>query len=144
MSTNIHQLSLFLENRSGAINEICQTLKDAAISIRTLSLADTEQFGILRLLVKEWEAARDALSKAGFVVKVTDVTALTVEDRPGGLAAILDALAKHGVNVEYMYAFTFGSGDKAIMVFRFADHGKAMQALKAENIDTVKEMDLFK
>ncbi len=144
MSTNIHQLSLFLENRSGAINEICQTLKNANISIRTLSLADTEQFGILRLLVKEWEAARDALSKAGFVVKITDVTALTVEDRPGGLADILDALAKHGVNVEYMYAFTFGNGDKAIMVFRFDDHVKALEALDAEKIDTIKEMDLFK
>ncbi len=144
MSTNIHQLSLFLENRSGAINEICQTLKNANISIRTLSLADTEQFGILRLLVKEWEAARDALSKAGFVVKITDVTALTVEDRPGGLADILDALAKHGVNVEYMYAFTFGNGDKAIMVFRFDDHIKALEALEAEKINTIKEMDLFK
>lgn len=144
MSTNIHQLSLFLENRSGAINEICQILKNANISIRTLSLADTEQFGILRLLVKEWEAARDALSKAGFVVKITDVTALTVEDRPGGLADILDALAKHGVNVEYMYAFTFGNGDKAIMVFRFDDHIKALEALEAEKINTIKEMDLFK
>jgi len=144
MSNNIHQLSLFLENRSGAINEICQTLKNANISIRTLSLADTEQFGILRLLVKEWEAARDALSKAGFVVKITDVTALTVEDRPGGLADILDALAKHGVNVEYMYAFTFGNGDKAIMVFRFDDHIKALEALEAEKINTIKEMDLFK
>ncbi len=144
MSTKIHQLSLFLENRSGAINEICQALKDAKISIRTLSLADTEQFGILRLLVKEWEAARDILSRAGFVVKITDVIALTVEDRPGGLADILEALAKHGVNVEYMYAFTFGTGDKAIMVFRFADHDKAIAALEAEKIDTVKEIDLFK
>lgn len=144
MSIKIHQLSLFLENRSGAINEICQTLKEAGISIRTLALADTEQFGILRLLVKEWETARDVLSKAGFVVKITDVIALTVEDRPGGLADILAALAKHGVNVEYMYAFTFGDGDKAIMVFRFADHDKAIAALEAENIDTIKEMDLFK
>lgn len=144
MSTKIHQLSLFLENRSGAINEVCQTLKAAGISIRTLSLADTEQFGILRLLVKEWETARDVLSKAGFVVKVTDVIALTVEDRPGGLAAILDALAKHGVNVEYMYAFTFGSGDRAIMVFRFADQARAIEALEAEKIDTIREMDLFK
>ena len=144
MSTTIHQLSLFLENRSGAINEICQALKENNISIRTLSLADTEQFGILRLLVKEWEKARDILSTAGFVVRETNVTALTVEDRPGGLADILDALAKHGVNVEYMYAFTFGEGNKAIMVFRFADHEKAIAALEAEKIDTAKEIDLFR
>ena len=80
----IKQLSLFVENRPGALSAVCQVLKNNRINIRTLSLADTQQFGILRLLVKEYEKAKEALEAAGLVVKVTDVLALTVPDHPGG------------------------------------------------------------
>ena len=89
----IKQLSLFVENRPGSLNAVCQVLKKHNLSIRTLSLADTQQFGILRLLVREHEEARRVLEEAGFVVKITDVLALTVPDCPGGLADILTMLS---------------------------------------------------
>ena len=101
----IKQLSLFIENKPGSLYPICKVLQKNNINIRTLSLADTEQFGILRLLVKEWEKARDVLTEAGFIVKVTDVIALPVEDHPGGLAELLKIVDKYNISVEYMYAF---------------------------------------
>jgi len=139
----IQQLSLFVENKSGTLNSVCQVLAQKNISIRTLSLADTQQFGILRLLVKEWEEAKKALETAGFVVKVTEVLAIPVADRPGGLAEILRVLDGAQINVEYMYAFTFGRGDSAIMVFRFEDADKAAKVLEAGNIDMISNIELF-
>lgn len=139
----IKQLSLFVENKSGSLNAVCQVLADKNISIRTLSLADTQQFGILRLLVKEWDEAKRTLEAAGFVVKVTEVLAIPVPDRPGGLAEVLRVLDASGINVEYMYAFTFGRQDRAIMVFRFDDIDKAAKALEAGKIDVISHIDLF-
>ena len=140
----IKQLSLFVENRPGALSAVCQVLKNNRINIRTLSLADTQQFGILRLLVREWEAARDALEKAGFIVKVTDVLALPVADRPGGLADLLAVLDRHQLSVEYMYAFTFGHQDTAVMVFRFENPAQTLEILKAEKVDVIEAVELFK
>ena len=139
----IKQLSLFVENRPGSLNAVCQVLVKNNINIRTLSLADTQQFGILRLLVKDHEKARVALEQAGFIVKSTDVLALPVADRPGGLAEILDALDRNRLSVEYMYAFTFGRDDKAVMVFRFEEPEKALAALKQAGIGAVSELELF-
>lgn len=139
----IKQLSLFVENKPGSLNAICQVLKQNHISIRTLSLADTQQFGILRLLVKEHDKAKEALEKAGFLVKSTDVLALPVCDRPGGLADILDILDRSHLSVEYMYAFTFGRSECAVMVFRFEDPEKAYAALTAAGISPVGEFELF-
>ncbi len=140
----IKQLSLFVENRPGSLSAVCQVLKQENLSIRTLSLADTQQFGILRLLLKEYEQGRAALEKAGFVVKVTDVLAIEVPDRPGGLADILEILDRHKLSVEYMYAFTFGNDDRAVIVFRFEDPEKAKLELKDEPITLVKAEVLFK
>ena len=139
----INQLSLFIENKPGTLNEVCQVLKENDINISTLSLADTEQFGIMRLLIHDWENAKELLEKAGFVANVTEVLALPVEDHPGGLAYLLEILNKNRINIEYMYAFSYGKGDKAIMVFRFEDPEKAIEALSAEDIDTIKSIDLF-
>ncbi|MDR0931411.1 MAG: ACT domain-containing protein [Victivallales bacterium] len=140
----IKQLSLFVENRPGSLSAVCNVLKDNNLSIRTLSLADTQQFGILRLLLAEYEQARTVLEKAGFIVKVTDVLALEVPDRPGGLADILTILDKHQLSVEYMYAFTFGVADKAVIVFRFEDPHFAIEALQNEPIKLVKASELFR
>ena len=140
---NIKQLSLFVENKPGALNAICQVLSKNNISIRTLSLADTQQFGILRLLVTEWELARDVLSAAGFLVKITDVVALPVADCPGGLAAILDVLDLNKISVEYMYAFTFGRSNTAVMVFRFEDTDKATKILSEAHINIIEPVELF-
>ncbi len=140
----IKQLSLFIENKPGSLYPICKVLQDNNINIRTLSLADTAQFGILRLLVKEWEKARDVLSAAGFIVKVTDVIALPVEDHPGGLAELLQIVDKHNISVEYMYAFTFGHENTAVMVFRFDDPEATLKCFKDEHIGAIESLELFK
>lgn len=139
----IKQLSLFVENKPGSLNAVCQVLKDHQINIRTLSLADTQQFGILRLLVKEHEKARAALEAAGFIVKSTDVLALPVSDRPGGLADILDVLDRNQMSVEYMYAFTFGRSESAVMVFRFEEPERALKVLTDAGVPAVSEFELF-
>jgi hypothetical protein len=139
----IKQLSLFLENKPGHLSSVCQTLADAGVNILTLSLADTQQFGILRLVARDWEKAKAVLESAGNVVQVTDVLATEVDDRPGGLASLLKVLESAKVNVEYMYAFTFHNADKAIMFFRFDDPDKAIGALEKKNINVVGPVTLF-
>lgn len=139
----VKQLSLFIENKPGTLNAVCQVLKKHKINISTLSLADTEQFGIMRLLIHDWENAKKVLEDAGFVVNVTEVLALPVNDHPGGLADLLEILEKNRINIEYMYAFSYGKGDKAIMVFRFEDPDQALQALAGKNVDIIKSIDLF-
>ena len=139
----IKQLSLFIENKPGTLNKVCQVLHENDINICTLALADTEQFGIMRLLIHDWENAKKVLEDAGFVANVTEVLALRVEDHPGGLAYLLDFLNKNDINIEYMYAFSYGKGEKAIMVFRFENPDKALEVLSYKDIDTIKNIDLF-
>lgn len=139
----IHQISLFLENKPGHLNAICRTLADAQINIVTLSLADTQQFGIVRLIVEEWQKAKEILETAGYVVNVREVVAASVADRPGGMAEILDIIGKAGVNIEYMYAFTFRHGKEAVLVFRFDNPDRAIEALKAAGRDVLDAVALF-
>jgi hypothetical protein len=140
----LHQLSLFIENRPGQLTTPCKVLAEAGINIVTLSLADTEQFGILRLIVREWEDAKAALEKAGCVVNVTEVVAVEVNDRPGGMLEVLEFIEKAGLNIEYTYAFTERRGDKAVLIFRFDDPDRAIDALKDSAINTVAGVDLYK
>jgi hypothetical protein len=139
----IQQISLFLENKPGHLNAICRTLADAQLNIVTLSLADTQQFGIVRLIVKEWQRAKQVLEAAGYVVNVREVVAAAVPDRPGGMAEMLDIIGKAGVNIEYMYAFTFRHGEEAILVFRFDNPDRAIEALKAAGRDVLDAVSLF-
>jgi hypothetical protein len=139
----ITQLSVFLENKPGRLSEPCKVLADAGISIVTLSLADTEQFGILRLIVEDWQTARKALADSGAVVNATEVVATEVEDRPGGLADLLTILEKGGVNIEYMYAFTFGRQDRAVLIFRFEDPDAAIEVLQAADVSVIDHVGLF-
>ncbi|UKI31472.1 MAG: ACT domain-containing protein [Lentisphaeria bacterium] len=132
-----------MENQPGSLSKVCQVLKENRINISTLSLADTREYGILRLLIQEHDRARVVLEKAGYVVKVTDVLALTVPDHPGGLADTLAILDKHALSVEYMYAFTYGRSNKAIIVFRFENPDKAVEQLKDEPIELVRAEELF-
>ena len=126
----IHQLSLFLENKPGQLTEPCRLLAQAGINIRTLTLADTEQFGILRLIVSDWQKGDRLLAEAGYVVNVTEVVAVEVPDRPGGLAELLAVFDNADINIEYMYAFTFGRGDTAVMIFRFDKPDAAIERLQ--------------
>jgi hypothetical protein len=139
----LHQLSIFIENRPGQLMPPCRVLADAGINIVTLSLADTERFGILRLIVRDWQAARDALADAGFSVNVSEVVAIEVDDRPGGLVAVLDVMSRVDVNVEYMYAFLDKREDKGILVFRFADTDAALRALDGSGLAILPSVDLY-
>src|SRR5512140_3090589 len=104
----IHQLSLFLENKPGSLVDPIRLVSEAGIDLRTLTLADTERFGILRMIVSDWEKAKSLLQSAGFVVNVVEVVAVEVPDRPGGLAELLTVFEGPDVNIVYMYAFPVG------------------------------------
>jgi hypothetical protein len=139
----IEQLSVFLENRPGRIEAPCAILAQAGINILTLTLADTERFGILRLIVREWERAKRLLSEAGYVVKATPVAAVQVEDRPGGLCELLKIVEDAGVNIAYMYAFTIRAGGKATMILRLDDIDKGSTALRRRGLDLLSADALF-
>lgn len=139
----VKQLSLFLENKPGALSRPVELLAQAGLNILTLTLADTQQFGILRIVVKEWEQAKTLLEGDGLVVKLTDMVAIEVDDKPGGLAAILKEVEKAGVNLEYMYGFTLKNEGKGILAFRFNDPDRAIQALQTKGIRMVESKELF-
>ncbi|HEY2014609.1 MAG TPA: hypothetical protein VGH38_13960 [Bryobacteraceae bacterium] len=136
----IHQLSLFLENKPGQMTEPCRLLAGAGINIRTLTLADTQRFGILRLIVSDWQQGLKLLEQAGYAVNVTEVVAVEVGDHPGGLAALLEALEGTGLNVEYMYAFTFGRQDRAVLVFRFDQPAAAIERLRGSGVTVLADV----
>jgi len=140
----VKQLSLFLENKPGALSHPIKLLAKAGFNLLTLSLADTQQFGILRLVVRDWQKAKKRLESAGFVVKVTDLVALEVADEPGGLARVLACLDKAGVNVEYMYGFTLKHEGKGLLAFRFDDPDQAIAALQRKGMKPVSSAELFK
>ncbi len=139
----VEQISVFLENRAGRLAEVSAILAEAGVNIRALSLADTSDFGVLRLIVNNNEKARETLKKAGFTVGKTNVVAVEVEDRPGGLHKILDVLFKSGINVEYMYAFVQQSGNNAVMIFRFDQTEKALKVLSENSIKTIDGKTLY-
>jgi hypothetical protein len=140
----IRQISLFLENKPGQLSAPMRTLATADINIMTLCLADSRQFGILRLIVKDWEKAKTALEAAGFAVNITEVLAIDIEDRPGSLAAILAVCEAENLGIEYMYAFAQGPGaKKAALIFRFADPDRAMKILDQNKFNVVKTVELL-
>ena len=130
----VSQISVFLENKSGRLADVTRTLADAGINIRALSIADTIDYGLLRMIVNDPSGARTALSEAGFTAALTEVLAIEVQDKPGGLANIIDILAAAGVNIEYMYAFVGTSGENAIVVFRIEKMDEAIVALKDRGV----------
>ena len=140
----VKQLSLFLENRPGSLSRPVKLLAKAKLNILTLSIADTRQFGILRLVLRDWERAKQLLEKEGFVVKESDLVALEVADEPGGLADILETLEKAGVNLEYMYGFTLKKEGKGVLAFRFDHPDQAIAALQKAGINPIRSVDLFK
>ena len=139
----LQQLSLFLENRPGRLGAPLEAIAAEGINILTLSLADTEQFGILRLIVREWEQARRILEQAGWVVNLTEVVAVDVLDRPGGLAGALKVIEGAGLNIEYLYACSLRRADKAILIFRFEDPDRAIEILQGAGLHVVESEELF-
>lgn len=138
----LNQLSIFAENKPGSLNRICGILAENNIDILTLSLADTTDFGILRIITKDWEKARDVLTENRIIVRVTDVVAVEVPNRPGGMCSILDTLSKYSINVEYMYAFA--ATKAAIIILRVDAPDMAIEKLKADgSVKFVRPEDIF-
>lgn len=139
----VEQISVFLENKAGRLAEVTRILSEAGVNIRALSLADTSDFGILRLIVNDNNKAKEALKRHGFTVGKTDVVAVEVEDRPGGLHKILGSLFNAGVNVEYMYAFVQQSGSNAVIIFRFDNLDEAVRVLQANGVTVIEAEKLY-
>lgn len=139
----VEQISIFLENKSGRLAEVTDVLAKAGINIRALSLADTADFGILRLIVNDTEKAKQVLRDNGFTVGKTEVVAVEVPDRPGGLAGILNILKERGINVEYMYAFVQKSRENAIIIFRFDEVDGAISALTSAGVKILKGEEVY-
>ena len=133
----VEQISIFLENRAGRLAEVTRVISEAGVNIRALSLADTSDFGILRLIVTDSEKAKTVLKEKGFTVGRTTVIAIEVEDKPGGLHHILTTLSETGINVEYMYAFVQQAGKNAIIIFRFDRTDQAIEALKDTGVKII-------
>ena len=123
------QISVFLENKSGRLAELTRALADAGVNVRALSLAETIDYGVLRLIVDRADDARQALAKAGFTVTETEVIAVELTDRPGGLAEVVELLTRDGLNIEYCYAFVAKRGDNAVVILRIDDAAKAIRTL---------------
>jgi hypothetical protein len=130
MNLKIEQISIFIENRSGRLALITSALGDAGVNIRAMSLADTSDFGILRLIVNDVENAVDVLRQKGFTVRLSHVVAVEIKDQPGELGHFLTALEEAGLNVEYMYAFVQKSGEHAVVIFRFEDLDHAIEVIQ--------------
>lgn len=140
----IQQLSIFAENKPGHVAAPCRLLAGQGIDIRALSLADTQKFGILRLIVSDPGKATRALEAAGHVVKTTEVVAIEVPDQPGGLAGVLSALEGSPTNIEYMYAFPFGRAGRAVLIFRFDEPDAAIAVLQAKGVSVVRSDVILK
>jgi len=143
-NVSIKQISIFLENKQGRLAEVTRTLGENNIDIRALSLADTTDFGVLRLIVSNPERARQVLNENGFAVSINDVIAIEVEDKPGGLAKVLAILDRKGISIEYMYAFVNSKPNTAMVIFRVEDPAKALEILKSEDINIKSPDDVYK
>lgn len=138
----LQQLSLFLENRPGRLAAPARALGAAGINILTLTLADTADFGILRLILPDAAQARKVLEQEGWVVNVAEVVAVDIADRPGGLAEVLTELETAAVRIEYMYAFSLRRDDKAILIFSFEEPDRAIEVLTAAGFAVVDGEEL--
>jgi hypothetical protein len=138
----ITQISVFLENRKGRLYDVCSLLGGQGVNIRALTIAETESFGVLRIVVDKSETAIKLLRENQFVANFTDVVAIEVPDQPGGLASILKILSDQDVNIEYMYGFVEKFSDKALLVMRFEDTDFAQQVLAKQKIHVVTEKEI--
>ncbi|MBM4311062.1 MAG: ACT domain-containing protein [Deltaproteobacteria bacterium] len=137
------QISVFLENKSGRLAEVMRVLGAAQVNIRALSIADTSDFGILRIIVNDKEKALAALKENNFTVSKTEVVAVEVPDTPGGLSKILDLLDAKKVNVEYMYAFIERHSENALIIFRFDENDRAIEVLQKAGITILSSQEVY-
>lgn len=138
----VQQISIFLENRVGRLMEVTDVLAQNQINIRALSLADTSDFGILRLIVSKPDEATRILRQGGFTVRENEVLAVEVEDQPGGLAHILGLFSKAGISIEYMYAFLERKTENAVMIFRVESLPRAVKSLQDAGVSLLSDADV--
>jgi len=139
----VNQISVFLENKSGRLADLTRTLANNKINIRALCIAETIDYGVLRLIVNDPDAARRALTGAGFTVTSTEVLVVEMPDRPGGLAEVVETLAGEAINIEYIYAFVARSGENAFVVFRLEQMERAIAALQARGIRILGSNEVY-
>lgn len=137
----IKQISVFLENKAGRLAEVTRILGENNININALSIADTAEFGILRLIVSDSEKVHDVLNNAGFSVSSTEVIAIAVDDKPGGLGVALKYLKEADVDIEYIYAFVGKTSGQALVILRVEDWKKAAQILESKGIKVLTEKE---
>jgi hypothetical protein len=137
------QISVFLENKAGRLSHVTRVLGDAQVNIRALSIADTSDFGILRLIVNDPEKAYRILKEQGFTVSQTEVVAVQVPDSPGSLATVLEQMAEENLNIEYLYAFLGTKDDDALIIFKVEDIQRAKAAFEKQGIRFLEEKKLY-
>ena len=138
----ITQISVFLENKKGRLYDAISLLGEKGVDIKTLTIAENENFGVLRMIVDQPEQSLEILKANRFVASMTEIVAVEVEDHPGGLARVLKVLDENKINIEYMYAFVEKCADKAILIFRFDDLDKAITVLTGNGIRVVGKKDI--
>ncbi len=138
----IKQLSIFVENKTGRLHSIVDVLSKGNINLRALSIADTTDFGILRVIVDDSDAAKAALAEVGVISKITDVIAVKIDDKTGGLASVLDTLSDSGISIEYMYAFLGRETGRALMVLKSSDDDAAAKTLTAAGIALTEQAEI--
>ncbi len=131
----VTQISVFMENKNGRLAEITRLLASKNISLRAVTIADTADFGILRLIVNDPDRTRDVLLEAGFTARETDVLAVAMDDKPGALAEVMELFEKNNVNIEYLYSILAGKGGMADVVFRVEDLERGQSILKQNGYD---------
>jgi len=140
----VKQISVFLENRHGRLAEVTKVLGNHNLNIRALSLADTADFGVLRMIIDHPDQAYMVLKEQHYTVRESDVVALEVADQPGGLSGVLETLNEHDVNVEYLYAFPEReSVEQAIMIFKFNDVDNAVEVLQKSKINMMEPSKVY-
>ncbi len=140
----VKQISIFLENKSGRLAQVTKVLGENGINIRALSIADTTDFGILRLIVNDPDKAYQVLKQDGFTLSATDVIAVEVTDRPGGLAGVLQILDQAKINIEYLYAFLQKSSAAALVVFRVEQLEEAIKTLQESGTRILSGEEVYK
>ena len=138
----IKQLSIFVENREGTLVNVTDAIAAAQVDIRAMSVADTNDFGIFRLIVTDYDKAKAALEEANCFVSITEVVGVAVEDQPGALAKVVKTLADNNINIEYMYAFITVSKQYAFVVLRVADNDAAEKILTENGVRLISEADI--
>lgn len=139
----VKQVSIFLENKSGRLLDVTRRLGEAGVNVRAMCVADTSEFGVVRLIADDPDKARDILREHGFIVKETTVIAVEVEDRPGGLSEIIKPMVDQEMNIEYLYCFLGKSGKNAVVIIRVEEAEQAVGALKVAGFRVISEDELY-